>query len=86
MIKATGFIIFAKTFILDIWQGSEYASKLASKIKDAFLKSTSVKKATDNFLLEKSKMNRPNELQNSRARMLLSSQTLANIIEIFRFT
>ena len=28
------FTIFAKTFILDVWQGSEYASELASKVKD----------------------------------------------------
>ena len=28
------FTIFSKTFILDIWQGSEYASELASKVKD----------------------------------------------------
>ena len=25
--------IFAKTSILDVWQGSEYASELASKVK-----------------------------------------------------
>ena len=29
------FTIFAKTSILDVWQGSEYASELASKVKDA---------------------------------------------------
>ena len=29
------FTIFAKTTILDVWQGSEYASELASKVKDA---------------------------------------------------
>ena len=28
------FTIFAKTFILDAWQGSEYASELASKVKN----------------------------------------------------
>ena len=28
------FTIFVKTSILDIWQGSEYASELASKVKD----------------------------------------------------
>ena len=28
------FTIFAKTSILDVWQGSEYASELASKVKD----------------------------------------------------
>ena len=27
------FTICSKTFILDIWQGSEYASELASKVK-----------------------------------------------------
>ena len=27
------FTIFAKTSILDVWQGSEYASELASKVK-----------------------------------------------------
>ena len=26
--------IFAKASMLDIWQGSEYASELASKVKD----------------------------------------------------
>ena len=29
------FTICAKTSILDVWQGSEYASELASKVKDA---------------------------------------------------
>ena len=29
------FTIFAKTTILDVWQGSEYASELAFKVKDA---------------------------------------------------
>ena len=28
------FTIFVKTSILDVWQGSEYASELASKVKD----------------------------------------------------
>ena len=28
------FTIFAEISILDVWQGSEYASELASKIKD----------------------------------------------------
>ena len=28
------FTIFAKTSILDVWQGSEYASELASKVED----------------------------------------------------
>ena len=28
------FTIFAKTSNLDVWEGSEYASKLASKVKD----------------------------------------------------
>ena len=28
------FIIFVKTSILDVWQGSEYASELASKVTD----------------------------------------------------
>ena len=28
------FTILAKTSILDVWQGSEYASELASKVKD----------------------------------------------------
>ena len=28
------FIIFAKTSILDVWQGSEYVSELNSKVKD----------------------------------------------------
>ena len=33
------FTIFVKTSILDVWQGSEYASELASKVKNAsFLK------------------------------------------------
>ena len=27
------FTIFVKTSILDVWQGSEYASELASKVK-----------------------------------------------------
>ena len=28
------FTIFPKTSILDVWQSSEYASELASKVKD----------------------------------------------------
>ena len=28
------FTIFVKTSILDVWQGSEYASELASKVTD----------------------------------------------------
>ena len=28
------FTIFVKTFILDVWQGFEYASELASKVTD----------------------------------------------------
>ena len=28
------FTICVKAFILDIWKGSEYASELASKVKD----------------------------------------------------
>ena len=28
------FTIFEKTSILDIWQGSEYASEMGSKVKD----------------------------------------------------
>ena len=28
------FTVFANSYILDVWQGSEYASKLASKVKD----------------------------------------------------
>ena len=33
------FTIFIKTFILNVWQGSEYASELASKVADvSFLK------------------------------------------------
>ena len=31
------FITFAKTSILDVWQGSEYVSKLTSKVKDVSL-------------------------------------------------
>ena len=31
------FTIFAKTSILDVWQGPEYASELASKVKDVSL-------------------------------------------------
>ena len=37
--KEKPFTIFVQTSILDIWQGSEYASELASKVKDlSFLK------------------------------------------------
>ena len=33
------FTIFAKISVLDVWEGSEYASKLASKVEDvSFLK------------------------------------------------
>ena len=28
------FTICAKTYIVDVWQGSEYASEFASKVKD----------------------------------------------------
>ena len=30
------FTICAKTYILDVWQGSEYASELAFKVKDVW--------------------------------------------------
>ena len=32
--KGKPFTIFVKSFILDVWQGSEYGSELVSKIKD----------------------------------------------------
>ena len=32
--KEKPFTIFVKASILDVWQGSEYASELASKVKD----------------------------------------------------
>ena len=32
--KIPPFTIFVKTSILDVWQGSEYASELASKVTD----------------------------------------------------
>ena len=32
--KIPPFTIFVKTSILDVWQDSEYASELASKVKD----------------------------------------------------
>ena len=35
--KWKAFTFFAKTSILDVWQGSEYVSKLASKVKDVSL-------------------------------------------------
>ena len=76
-----------KVSILDVWQGSEYASELASKGKDVLF-------LTDNLLLGKTKRKEPNKLQDSWTKMLLNrtnsytfaccGQTLANIIEIFQ--
>ena len=65
------FTIFVRTSIfsvLDVWQGSEYASELAFKVTDV---SVSISKVTGN-LLGKTKKNEPNELQNSRAKIMLN--------------
>ena len=69
--KRKAFTIFVRTSIfsiLDVWQGSEYASELAFKVTDV---SVSISKVTGN-LLGKTKKNEPNEPQNSRAKIMLN--------------
>ena len=44
------FTIFAKTSILEVWQGPEHVSEMTSKVKDV-----SFLKVTDNLLLGKNK-------------------------------
>ena len=68
--KEKPFTIFVKTSILDIWQGSEYASELASKVADV---SIWISKVTDN-LLRKTKEKEPVELQ--RTKMFLNRTDL----------
>ena len=54
--------IFVKTSILDVWQGSECASELASKVTVvSFLKQFEISKVNDN-LLAKTKKKEPAEL------------------------
>ena len=48
------FIIFSKTSILDVWQGSEYDSELSSQPSFIF-KSIQISEVTDNPLLGKNK-------------------------------
>ena len=48
---------------MDVWQSSEYASELASKVTD--VESIWISKVADNLLLGKIKEKKPNELQNS---------------------
>ena len=56
------FNIFVKTSILDVWQGSECASELASKVTVvSFLKQFEISKVNDN-LLAKTKKKEPAEL------------------------
>ena len=59
------FSIFAKTAIVDVWQGSKYVSELAFKVKDVFLFFFHVLQVTDNLLLGKNKRKQPTELQNN---------------------
>ena len=56
--KEKPFTIFVQTSILDIWQGSEYASELASKVMNVSIWMSMV---TDN-LLGKTKKKEPVEL------------------------
>ena len=49
---------------MDVWQGSEYASELASKVKDVSVLAW-ISKVADNLLLGNYKKKEPNELQNS---------------------
>ena len=51
---------------MDVWQGSEYASELASKVISIW-----ISKVTDN-LLGKTKKKEPIELQNSVTKLLLN--------------
>ena len=50
---------------MDVWQGSEYASEVASN--DVW-----ISKVTDNHLLGKTKEQEPNEIENSWTKMLLN--------------
>ena len=50
------FTIFAKTSILDVWQGSEYVSELVSKVKDvSFLNQFKYQRYQITFYTEKTK-------------------------------
>ena len=64
------FTIFVKTSLLDVWQGSEHAFELASKVTDVF-KSIWTSKVADN-LPGKIKKKEPAELQNSLTKMFLN--------------
>ena len=68
------FTIFAKPSILDVWEGSEYVSKLASSVKNEcfIFKSISLSKVTANRLLGKTNKKEPTKLQNSWTKMLLN--------------
>ena len=88
------FTIFAKSSILDVWQGSEYTSEFVLKVKALlFLKSIWISKVTDNLLLGKNKKSQPifkivehvfkQNLIHKFWNLKLRNKTLANITEIF---
>ena len=88
------FTIFAKSSILDVWQGSEYTSEFVLKVKALlFLKSIWISKVTDNVLLGKNKKSQPifkivehvfkQNLIHKFWNLKLRNKTLANITEIF---
>ena len=57
--------------MLDVWQVSEYASELASKVKDVSI-IIWISRVTNNLLLGKFKKKEPNKLQNIWTKMLLN--------------
>ena len=58
--KAVHFTIFAKSSILDVWQGSDKTSEFVLKVRAVlFLKSIWISKVTDNLLLGKNKKSQP---------------------------
>ena len=71
--KEKPFTIFRTTSILDVWQGSEDASELASKVKDiSFLNKFKYQRQQITFSWEKNKKKPPTKLQNILTKMLLN--------------
>ena len=66
---------------MEVWQGSEYASELASKSVWIF-KSVWILKVTDNLLLGKTKKKEPNELQDSSTKMLLLIHISSHVAQL----
>ena len=87
--------IFLKTSNLLVWQGSQYTSELASKVKDISFLNQFKYQVTDNLLLGKTKRKSPRNFKiveqkycwkeriHRFSNLTLLIQTLANIIGTF---